>query len=194
MERTSRQRRVDSNLSIIKQWYQENYPICPFCGHRVFSGDLAHFIRRSDRSKYWNNEDLQTLVYNVGLAHRDCHDIYDNHPDQAHYLPKILDVAFNVFIIAPDLYPSFADLYKITQRSFLGNSATHKAFLLLNSRLHSGGHTPLVREADFCKHAYPFLPTLLAIQRSTIGRRKPPTFPSVVQYGLIHDVSIFDAS
>lgn len=50
-------------------------PYCGFCGKELRNGDivdLAHLIRVGDEKKYKCDE------RNVVLAHRDCHDIYDN--------------------------------------------------------------------------------------------------------------------
>lgn len=88
------QTQIDSKLTKIKGWYHINYPLCVFCGHNTRGrGDLAHLIRRSD------SRELQTVKLNTGLAHRDCHDIFDNKPDQAVYLPRILEVLYIIWTL-----------------------------------------------------------------------------------------------
>ena len=106
------QSQIDSALAKIKAWYVENYPLCVFCGHRVRRGDLAHLIRRS------SSRDLQTHLLNTGLAHRDCHDLFDNDPEQAQYLPRIVEVMYIIYLLdieyfyqlagkMPELSPAF---------------------------------------------------------------------------------------
>jgi hypothetical protein len=196
MERTAEQQRIDARLSIIKQWYQENYPICPFCGHRVLSGDLAHFVPRSFASKYYPREVIQTLINNVGLAHRDCHEMYDDHPDQAHYLPKILDVAYNVAIIEPDYFPIMFDRYNLSdilEANSSSISTKRRVSGLLNSSLLTDDGKPLVHEIAYGMPAHPHLAYVLAIHKHTTGKRALPAFPSAVRDGLLHDVASFCA-
>jgi hypothetical protein len=82
---------IDRDLTKIKRWYELNYPLCVFCGHRVKAGHLAHLIRRSYDRK------LQSIKLNTGLAHPACHEIFDDHPEQAVYLPRILEVLYIIY-------------------------------------------------------------------------------------------------
>lgn len=82
---------INRDLVRIKRWYELNYPLCVFCGHRVKTGHLAHLIRRSYDRK------LQNIKLNTGLAHPSCHEIFDDHPDQALYLPRILEVLYIIY-------------------------------------------------------------------------------------------------
>ena len=66
---------TESILQSYKEWYWHNWSLCLFCNHDVRKdGDLAHIIRRSASSE------LKTLKLNTGLAHRECHEIFDNKP------------------------------------------------------------------------------------------------------------------
>lgn len=84
---------IDQELTKIKLWYYENWPLCLFCNHNVRKGDLAHLIRRSASTR------LQTLKLNTGLAHRECHDIFDNKPGEAVYLPRFYECMFLIWRI-----------------------------------------------------------------------------------------------
>lgn len=111
---------TESTLYKIKQWYWENWPLCLFCNHRIRKeGDLAHIIRRSWSTRY------QTLKLNTGLAHRACHDIFDNDPHGAVCLPRFNEVMFIGYLIDPGwmdeqklLYPfyEFPDFEAISNR------------------------------------------------------------------------------
>jgi hypothetical protein len=85
---------IDRKLSIIKKWYQTHYSLCLFCGHAVRKeGDLAHLIRKS------YSRELQTVKLNTGLAHRDCHEIYDNDYSGAVYLPRIVECLYIIYLL-----------------------------------------------------------------------------------------------
>ena len=88
---------IDSKLSKIKQWYHIHWPLCLFCNHYVKPefAQLAHIIRRSYSREY------QDLKLNTGLSHPDCHDLFDNYPDQAIYLPRFLEIQFIGWLIDP---------------------------------------------------------------------------------------------
>ena len=102
------QQQIDRELSKIKAWYIENWPLCIFCGHRIKGGegDLAHLIRRS------YSRDLQTVKLNTGLAHRSCHDIFDNEPDQAVYLPRIVEVLYISYLLDETYFNLIAGHYE----------------------------------------------------------------------------------
>ncbi|NLD79513.1 MAG: hypothetical protein GX641_04240 [Mollicutes bacterium] len=102
------QQQIARELSKIKAWYIENWPLCIFCGHRIKEGegDLAHLIRRS------YSRELQTVKLNTGLAHRECHNIFDNEPDQAVYLPRIIEVLYIIFLLSSDYFNLIADHYE----------------------------------------------------------------------------------
>lgn len=97
----------------IKDWYEQNYPLCIFCGHLVRNGDLAHLIRRSYSEKYI------LLKLNTGLAHRDCHEIFDNEPSQALYLPRIIECFYIIWLIDKEYFnmksSDFPQLLRIFQ-------------------------------------------------------------------------------
>jgi hypothetical protein len=98
---------IDRKINQIKSWYWDNWPLCIFCGHSVRKqGDLAHLIRRSYSIK------LQTSKLNTGLAHRDCHEIFDNHPDQAIYLPRILECLYIIYLLDEDYFYRIAGDYE----------------------------------------------------------------------------------
>jgi hypothetical protein len=92
--------------------------LCLFCNHRVRrDGDLAHLIRRSASIEY------QTLKLNTGLAHRECHEVFDNKPGEAIYLPRFYECMYLIFLIDHQyfgqmigtVYPDvwFPDFYEI---------------------------------------------------------------------------------
>jgi hypothetical protein len=79
-----------------------------FCGHSVKKhGDLAHLIRRSASSE------LKTLKLNTGLAHRDCHEIFDNKPSEAIYLPRFYECLFIIWRIDLTYYGQMANNYSM---------------------------------------------------------------------------------
>lgn len=88
------QSQIEKILSEYKKWYVNYYPLCGLCGHLVRKeGDLAHVIRRS------YSVDLQTVKLNTFLSHRMCHDLYDNNPQQAIYLPRIVEILYLAYIL-----------------------------------------------------------------------------------------------
>jgi len=84
---------IDRECAKIKTWYEQNWPLCIFCGHQVKGGELAHLIRRS------YSIELQTIKLNTGLAHHDCQEIFDDHPDQAIYLPRIIECLYIIYLL-----------------------------------------------------------------------------------------------
>lgn len=93
------QSQTDRELEKIKRWYEAHFPLCIFCGHLVRKGsDLAHLIRRS------YSLELQTVKLNTGLAHRQCHEIFDDYPDQAIYLPRILECLYIMYLLDPGYF------------------------------------------------------------------------------------------
>jgi hypothetical protein len=85
---------IESTLQSYKEWYFHNWNLCLFCNHSVKRhGDLAHLIRRSSSIR------LQTLKLNTGLAHRECHNIFDNKPKEAVGLPRFYECMFLIFLM-----------------------------------------------------------------------------------------------
>jgi len=90
---------IESDLQRLKEWYWYNWSLCLFCNHDVRKhGDLAHLIRRSA------SRELQTLKLNTGLAHRECHDIFDNKPREAIYLPRFFECMYLIWKIDIQYY------------------------------------------------------------------------------------------
>ena len=94
MKASREQARIDRVNSKRKKWLIENYPVCIFCLHLVTGPqikrgevDLCHKIRRSETSDRYTRFELQTMDRNTGLGHPDCHDIFDNDPENAVLLP-----------------------------------------------------------------------------------------------------------
>ncbi|HDY87172.1 MAG TPA: hypothetical protein ENH82_03530 [bacterium] len=115
---------IDSKLSKIKQWYHREWPLCLFCNHYVKPefAQLAHIIRRSYSREY------QDLKLNTGLSHPDCHDITDNHPDQAIYLPRFLEIQFIGWLIDPEWHNEqklLYDFYKFPDFTELSDRHGH---------------------------------------------------------------------
>jgi len=101
------QSQIDRKCHELKRWYRENFPLCGYCGHLVRgSGELSHIIRRS------YSRDLQTMKLNCCLAHPDCHEIYDNDPDQAVYLPRIVEVLYIIFLLDSTYFNLIAGHYE----------------------------------------------------------------------------------
>ena len=98
---------TDAKLAAIKRWYLQHYPLCLFCGHRVNEGDLAHIIRRSYTSE------IMTLKLNTGLAHRECHEDYDNNPTLAQFMPRISEVLFIAWRLSPEYFYQIADKFPL---------------------------------------------------------------------------------
>lgn len=95
------QQHIYSEIHKLKLWYQEHEPFCIFCTHGVKEFDMCHLIRRSDAVDGLTRIQLQTMKDNVWPGHRDCHDIYDNHPELAVFLPGIGKVIELVGKISP---------------------------------------------------------------------------------------------
>lgn len=98
------QSQIDRELWKIKEWYKQNYPLCIFCGHYVKGGQLAHLIRRS-----FTRGDLQTLKLNTGLAHHDCHTIWDDNQSQSQYLPRATEVLYIIWTLDKEYFNQIAD-------------------------------------------------------------------------------------
>jgi hypothetical protein len=98
---------VEQELQKIKRWYYLHYPLCVFCGHKVREGDLAHLIRRS------HSPGLKTLKLNTGLAHRECHNIYDNDPGQSQYLPRMPEVLYIIYLLDREYFNQISDNYPL---------------------------------------------------------------------------------
>ncbi len=77
------QSKIDRKLQKRKEYLALYFPVCIFCGHLCKTGDLVHLIPRSWQSKNYSREELQTLPMNTWLGHRECHNIFDNHPSEA---------------------------------------------------------------------------------------------------------------
>lgn len=87
--------RIQSALSKRKKELIEAEAPCIFCGHGFGSTSavqLAHLIRKSARTEGMSNYDLQTMKLNTGLAHPECHEIFDDRPESAVNLPRIFTV------------------------------------------------------------------------------------------------------
>lgn len=97
------QSQIDQELAKIKRWYRHNWPLCIFCNHLVKGGDLAHLIRRS------GSRELQALKLNTGLAHRECHDLFDNNMTQAQYLPRMTEVLYIIWTLDKEYFNQIAD-------------------------------------------------------------------------------------
>lgn len=100
--------KIERKLARIKDWYEENFPLCLFCGHAVKegTGDLSHIIRRSA------SLEMQTNKLNTGLAHRSCHSIFDNEPDQAVYLPRIIEILYIVYLLDENYFNIISSHYQ----------------------------------------------------------------------------------
>jgi hypothetical protein len=73
----------------------------------VNEGDLAHIIRRSYTSE------IMTLKLNTGLAHRECHDTYDNCPEQAQFLPRMPEILYIAWRLSPEYFYQIADKFPL---------------------------------------------------------------------------------
>jgi lipopolysaccharide biosynthesis protein len=101
------QSQIDRICAQHKAWYWKNYPVCGYCGHRVRKeGELSHIIRRS------YSRELQTVKLNTCLAHHDCHEIWDDKPDQHIYLPRIVEVLYIIFLLSPEYFHQIAGNYE----------------------------------------------------------------------------------
>jgi len=105
---------TEAHLAKIKQWYLEHYPLCGLCGHAIRDGgwDLAHIIRRS------YSVELQTVKLNCMIAHRECHETYDNDFDQSQFLPRIKEVMYIAWLLSPDYFNQVADNYPLLHPIF----------------------------------------------------------------------------
>jgi hypothetical protein len=85
---------IENILNKHKEFWLKHYPLCIFCGHKVRNrGQLAHKIRRSaDRN-------LSVMLFNTGLAHHECHEIFDNVPEEAVLLPLFWEVMYDISMI-----------------------------------------------------------------------------------------------
>ncbi len=100
------QSQIDAECNKLKRWYKIHYPICLYCGHNVREGDLSHIIRRS------YSRELQTVKLNTGLAHRSCHEIWDNELDQHIYLPRIVEILYIIYLLSPEYFHQIAGNYE----------------------------------------------------------------------------------
>ena len=96
---------IDRELFVIKKFYQQYWPLCGLCGHLVKNGDLAHVVRRS------YSIELQTVKLNTFLSHRDCHDLWDNSPEQAVYLPRIIEILYISYLLSEPYFALIAEHY-----------------------------------------------------------------------------------
>ncbi|MBN1970869.1 MAG: hypothetical protein JW870_15990, partial [Candidatus Delongbacteria bacterium] len=72
----------------------------------------APLIHRSYR------RDLQTVKLTTGLAHHDCHEIFDDHPDQAVYLPRIVEVLYIIWLLDRNYFNQISEEYEIYNEIF----------------------------------------------------------------------------
>jgi hypothetical protein len=100
-----KQSQIDHVIHQHKVWYESNFPLCGFCFHRVKEGkgQLAHIVRRS------YSRELQTYKLNTVLAHPDCHSLYDDSPEQAVYLPRIIEILYIAYLLDPDYFNLIAN-------------------------------------------------------------------------------------
>jgi hypothetical protein len=90
---STEQNLINRALTARKKWLIDNEPNCIFCLEFVGEcGDLAHKIRRSYASSRFTGFEIQTHKKNVGLAHRLCHDVFDNSIKTAQHLPGFWSV------------------------------------------------------------------------------------------------------
>lgn len=100
------QSQIDRICAQYKAWFSAHYPLCLYCGHNVREGDLSHIIRKS------YSRELQTVKLNTGLAHRSCHDIWDNQPDQHIYLPRIVEILYIIYVLDENYFNQIAGNYE----------------------------------------------------------------------------------
>ncbi len=90
-----------------RKWLIENEPFCILCDNFVGSnGDLTHIIRQSYSIK------LQMNDLNNGLSHRACHQIFDDQPKNAKYLPRINEVLKRMKSLDEKYYNRYVDRMK----------------------------------------------------------------------------------
>ena len=100
---------TEAKLAAIKRWYPLHYPLCGLCGHAIRDevADLAHIVRRS------YSDELQTVKLNCMLCHRSCHEIYDDCPEQAQFLPRMPEVLFIAWRLDPEYFYQIADKFPL---------------------------------------------------------------------------------
>lgn len=81
-----------------KKKLKEEDPFCIYCGGYVYDCDLSHKIRLSETVKY------ECCELNTGLAHRDCHFIFDNEIHKAIHLPRFYEVMSDIKFIDEKIY------------------------------------------------------------------------------------------
>jgi len=87
------------------EWLFVNYPLCIFCGHSIGKyADPVHLIRRSNAIPDFDRFQIQTMDLNLWLGHRDCHDIFDNKPEEALLLPQFDLVMALIHQMSPEVY------------------------------------------------------------------------------------------
>ena len=84
-----------------------NNPKYIFCGMYCPYGDLAHIIRKSNSSKKYSRLALFTMDRNNGLAHRECHTVWDDHPKQRITLHRYKECLKIIKEIDEDIYNEF---------------------------------------------------------------------------------------
>ena len=96
-----------------KLWAEEP-PHCIFCGIELSKSvraytfiDLAHLIRKSNTSTKWSRLELFTMDENNGLAHRECHEIWDNNPKLIVTLHRHKECLKTIKRIDEDIYNQF---------------------------------------------------------------------------------------
>jgi len=100
------QSETERKLADIKNWYIKHWPLCVFCNHKIREGgELAHLIRRSESRR------LQAVKLNTGLAHHNCHDIFDNKPGETIFLPRFFEVMFIIYLLDEAYYNRIASIY-----------------------------------------------------------------------------------
>jgi hypothetical protein len=103
-----KQKEIDRILHQHKVWYESHFPLCGFCFHRVKKGEgqLAHIVRRS------YSRELQTYKLNTVLSHADCHSLYDDSPEQAIFLPRIIEILYIAYLLDSGYFNLIAEHYR----------------------------------------------------------------------------------
>lgn len=97
--------KIERELAKIKKEFLATYPICMLCLQKVNSScDLAHKIPRSYISKNFTKFVLVTNRKNVGLAHRTCHNTYDQNKKLAKTFPGYEAVMSDVRVLDIEYY------------------------------------------------------------------------------------------
>lgn len=88
------QQYIDRVLYKKKKEWKKHDPVCVFGLHPLKNSEIqvAHLIRRSEKIEGYSRQELQTMDLNIAPACHDCHDIFDNDPELAVYLPGIHNV------------------------------------------------------------------------------------------------------